>query len=255
MQFRQRMLALLVPAALSAMPFVSAARADLVLETETAQLGKQGTFATSAAVQMERERNGGYTYLTLNQFEYAITDRAEILVEPFFYEWSNPKDGPSFQGVGDLEITPSYMIVEEKKWIPALVAAFKVKVPMATNRNIGTGEFDYQPFLIVGKTYGPWVFNFNIGYDFVTSPNDEPLKDQWISDFSVEYIIRENWSVYFETFYNSSPARGEKETLSFAVATEYRLSDHWNVFVSLGDDTDGLITARTGFNYEIGFGK
>jgi hypothetical protein len=89
-------------------------RADLVLETETAELGKKGTFALSCGVQWEREKDGSKTVFTLNQFEYAITDRAEILIEPFFHEWDYPKGAKSFNGMGDLEVTPSYMVLLEK---------------------------------------------------------------------------------------------------------------------------------------------
>src|SRR5256885_4310702 len=96
-------------------------KGDLVLETETAQLGKQGEGLFSAAMQFERDKDGGTTVFTLNQFEYAITDRSEILIEPFFYEWDNPADGSRFGGVGDLEITPSYMVVQEQGFIPAIV--------------------------------------------------------------------------------------------------------------------------------------
>lgn len=90
--------------------------ADLVLETETAGLGKKGEGLLSAALQVEREKDGGTAYFTLNQFEYAITDRAEILIEPFFYEWDKPRNAPAFSGAGDLEITPSYMIVLDDRF-------------------------------------------------------------------------------------------------------------------------------------------
>ena len=76
--------------------------ADLVLETETAELGKKGDGLFSMAMQFEREKDGSTAIFTLNQFEYALSDRAEILIEPFFYEWDNPKDGKSFSGVGTL---------------------------------------------------------------------------------------------------------------------------------------------------------
>ena len=83
--------------------------ADLVLETETAELGVKGDALISAALQVERSKDGGLAYFTVNQYEYAITDRSEILIEPFFYEWDKPKHGPAYSGVGDLEITPSYI--------------------------------------------------------------------------------------------------------------------------------------------------
>ncbi len=47
------------------------ARADLVLETETAQLGKKSDQLVSTAVQFEREKDGSTTTFTLNQYEIA----------------------------------------------------------------------------------------------------------------------------------------------------------------------------------------
>ena len=234
--------------------FRPVAQADLVLETETAELGKQGTFATSAGVQFEKARDGSRTIFTLNQFEYAVTDRAEILVEPFFQEWDFPKGGDRFHDMGHLEITPSYMVVldDPKTWFPAIVLAFKLKVPTAHNPDIGTGKFDYLPYLIFGKTCGDWVFNANLGYNFITSPSDsEPLKNQFIYDFSVERKITEKWSVFAEVFANSSPAVGERGTFSGAIATEYKFTSHFNAFVSVGYDSDHLSNVRPGFNFEF----
>lgn len=227
--------------------------ADLVLETETAELGKQGDGLFSAAIQVERAKDGSTAYFTLNQFEYGVTDRAEILIEPFFYEWDRPKGGPSYSGVGDLEVTPSYMMVldDPNSWIPAAVAAFKLKVPTATNRDIGTGEFDYQPYIILGKTIGWWTCNANFGYDFVTSPAHEPLKNQFIYDFSIQTKLTEKLTVFAEVFDNSSPAKGESGTFAGAVAAEYEFNKNFNVFTSIGYDTDDVVTVRSGFNLEF----
>jgi hypothetical protein len=224
-------------------------RADTVLETETAELGKKGDMLISMSTQFEREKDGSRTAFTLTQFEVGLTDRAELLIEPFFFEWDNPKDGKSFHGMGDLEITPSYMIVLEKPYVPAVVLAFKLKIPTARNRDIGTGKYDYYPYVIFGKTIGKWVFNANFGYNFITSPSkDERLNNQFIYDFSVERKITDKWSVFAEVFANSSPATGSKGTFSGAIATEYSFHEHFNVFVSVGCDTDRLFNVRPGFN-------
>ncbi len=229
--------------------FAATTWADTVLETETAELGKKGEGLISNSVQFEREKDGSRTAFTLFQFEYALTDRAEILLEPFFQEWDNPKDGKSFHGAGDFEVTPSYMVVLEKQYVPAIVLAFKLKVPTARNRDIGTGKYDYLPYVIFGKTIGKWVFNANVGYNFITSPSkDEHLSNQFIYDFSVERKITDKWSVFAEVFANSSPAAGERGTFSGAVATEYQFNEHFNVFVSVGYDTDHLFNVRPGFN-------
>ncbi|MEO5915253.1 MAG: transporter [Luteolibacter sp.] len=227
--------------------------ADLVLETETAELGEKGDSLISAALQFERDKDGGTAYFTVNQYEYGITSRAEILIEPFFYEWDRPKDGPSYSGVGDLEITPSYMMVldDPNSWVPAAVAAFKLKVPTATNRDIGTGEFDYQPYIIIGKKIGPWICNWNIGYDFVTSTKTEDLKDQFIYDFSIQRNVTENLGLYAEVFGNTSAVSGENGTFGGAIAAEYKFNENWNVYTSLGYDTDKVMTLRSGFNFEF----
>ena len=226
--------------------------ADLVLETETAELGKKGDGLISAALQVERDKDGGLAYFTVNQFEYALSDRAEILIEPFFYEWDRPKNGPAYSGVGDLEITPSYMMMldDPHSWLPAALAAFKLKVPTATNRDIGTGKFDYQPYIILGKNIGPWIWNANIGYDFVTHLKGERLKDEFIYDLSVQRNITERLGLYAEIFSNSSPAFGEKGTFAGAIAAEYKFNEHFNVYTSLGYDTDNVTTLRSGFNIE-----
>lgn len=231
--------------------FAVSLHADTVLETETAELGKKGEGLVSNSVQFEKDKDGTRTAFTLTQFEYALTDRAEILIEPFFHEWQKPKGGKTFHGAGDLEITPSYMIVldQEKSWVPAVVLAFKLKVPTADNPDIGTGRFDYYPYVIVGKKFGHWLLNANLGYDFISSPAGEKLSNQVIYDLSVEREITDKWSVFAEIFGNTKPTVGEKGTFSGAVATEYKFTEHFNAFISVGYDTDRLFNFRPGFNF------
>ena len=47
---------------------ISTLHADLVLETETAELGKKGDWLISSALQYERERDGSETIFTLNHY-------------------------------------------------------------------------------------------------------------------------------------------------------------------------------------------
>jgi len=228
------------------------ARADLVLETETAELGRKGEGLVSSAVQFEKEKDGSTTTFTLNQFEYALSDRAEILIEPFFREFDRPRGEARFQGAGDLEITPSYMIRLETPRKPAVVLAFKLKVPTGSSPNISTGKYDYLPYVIFGKTRGPWVFNANLGYNFITAPaKDEPLKNQIIYDLSVERKLSPRLSVYAEAFANTSPALGQRGTFSTAIATEYHIKKRLNAFVSTGYDSGHLFNIRPGFNLEF----
>ena len=76
------------------------------------------------------------------------------MIEPFFHEWVWPKGESKTSGFGDLEITPSYIAILETEQVPAVAVAFKLKVPTASNPAIGTGEYDYYPYLIFGKHIG-----------------------------------------------------------------------------------------------------
>ena len=237
-----------LPAALLASAFFSAsARADTVLETETAELGTKGEWLISNSLQWERAP-GGRSQFTLFQYEYAFSDRAELLIEPFFQEWGQPKDGPHFHGAGDLEITPSYMVSLEGERAPAVVLALKIKVPTARNPEIGTQKYDYYPYVILGKHAGNWIFNANFGIDFVGRVDGEDLRNQGIWDFSAERVVSKKLSLYAEVFGNTSPAPGEKATVAGAVAMEYQVGPHFNWFVSTGYDSNQLFNIRPGFN-------
>ncbi len=227
--------------------YVLPAHADTVLETETAELGAQNEWLVSNSIQFEKGPDGRARF-TLFQYEYAISDRAEILIEPFFQEWVSPKGGEKFHGPGDLEITPSYMVSLEGDRAPAVVLALKVKVPTGKTPDIGTGKYDYFPYVILGKHYGDWTFNANIGVDFIGKVDGENLRDQGILALSAERKVSNKLSFYTEIFGNTSPAAGVRGTVAGAVAMEYQVSEHFNYFVSMGYDSDHLYNIRPGFN-------
>lgn len=87
--------------------------------------------------------------------------------------------------------------------------------------------------------------------DFIKSPHDQPLRDQYIWDFSAERRMTPKWSIYVEAFGNSRPAVLADSTVAGALATEYRFSNHINACVSVGYDTDQLLVVRPGFNIEF----
>lgn len=221
------------------------ARANTAIETETAELGKQGDIGNSNSLEIERAPDG-WAIGTVQQLEYAITDRSEILIEPFFQDWEFPNDEKSFHGIGDLELTPSYMFVVESTWVPALVAAFKLKVPMAQNRDIGSGKFDYYPYLIVGKKLGPYVTNFNVGVNFVTPPDGEggSMEKDLIWDAEIQRDLAD-FTVFAEVY----SSEDQDPTVSGAV--EYHFTKIVSAFVAGSYSRDKVAIVRPGFNLEF----
>ena len=221
------------------------AKADLVLETETARLGTKGTGTVGNAVQFEHNKDGS-TWLSLTAIEYAPTDRFEILLEPFFYEKQMPKDGEKVEGLGDTELTLSYLLSEETRLMPAFVVAGKVKAPTGQTPDISTGKYDYTGYLIFGKNIGGVDFNANLAYESFGSKPDEKINNQVIYALSADRNLTEDLSVYAEIFGNTKPSDTDPASFAGALATEYRLTKHVNAFVSVGYDTDNTETVRSG---------
>ena len=235
---RMSFLALALAGALS-----SPARANTAIETETAQIGAKHDFAFSQSLQLE-ETTEGDAMGTLTQFEYGITDRSEILIEPFFQEWQFPDGMASAHGLGDLEITPSYEVILERGWVPATLLAFKLKVPLGKVPDNSTGKFDYYPYLIFGQHTHGWTFNANLGVDFVTkAPDaDEPGHLQLIWDIEVERSFGGRCTGFLEAFTD------ESGVAAASTALQVELAEHFNVFVAASYDAEGTYILRPGFN-------
>lgn len=224
------------------------AHADLVLETETAQMGTQGHGNFSNALQYEKA-DDGKAVLTETQLEFAPTDHTEVLLEPFFYERLKPDTGGTESGVGDFEVTYSWMAIPENGAWPSLVLAQKVKLPTAKNRDIGTGKLDYQSYVIIGKTWGDVELNANFGYLWVGKTAADDLKNQWVADLSLDFPVAPKTTMFVETFGNTRPSQGEKMEGSVGVGLERQISKHVNLFVAAAEDNNKTTTARFGLNY------
>ncbi len=152
-------------------------------------------------------------------------------------------------GLGDLEITPSYMVILEGDWTPAVVTSFKIKVPTARDTDIGTGKFDYYPYLILGKHIGKLDLNANLGVDFFGQPDEGPHPDnQFIYDLAGQSLVTDHLQIIAEIFGNSAPSADEDGTFAGSIALEYEMGPHFNIFCAVGYDTGKLFNVRPGFN-------
>ena len=217
--------------------------ANTAIETETAQIGKKGDIGISQSVEYEKATDGTAAG-TLTQFEYGITDRSEILIEPFFHLWEFPDDGPRAEGRGDLEITPSYMVLLEKGWIPAILVATKIKVPTGSKEVGGTGKYDYFPYLIFGQHALGWTFNANLGVNFAAPPEGGAPDQTVVWDLETEREFgKVTW--FLETY------SAEDAVKTVSTALQYEFTEHFNAFLAVGYTIDDAIIVRPGINLEF----
>ncbi len=218
--------------------------ANTAIETETAQIGKKGDIAISQSIEFEQAEDGK-AIGTVTQFEYGMSDRAEILIEPFFHLWELPDDGPSEQGTGDLEITPSYMVAVEKGWSPALLLALKVKVPTGDKNVGGTHRFDYYPYIILGQHMGDWVLNANLGVNFAAPVEGGPGEKTVVWDLEIERELANKFTLFYEVY------SAEEKVVSASTAVQYEFGKHFNAFVALAYTEEHSTIIRPGVNFEF----
>jgi hypothetical protein len=118
-------------------------------------------------------------------FEYNFSEQLKLVLEPNYVNFSSKLAGvSSARGVDDTEVSLEYEFLPERRYRPALSLETLVKLPTASNRNIGTGKTDYALGLIAGKDLVFMDLDFNVLY---TYSGDRRLKD------SVEYSLAGEW--------------------------------------------------------------
>lgn len=188
---------------LVALLYPALAHAGLPLETESARFLKEGQLQFESTVEHQHSKEGTETDVPV-EVEYGVTDWLQFLVEPVLYTNISPKGGPAANGVGDLELTLFVQLYNETPYVPALALAGEVKVPTASNLQIGTGETDYSPYLVASKRFNNLDLSANLGYDILGSPKGTTLHNIIFYAASAEYTLDEKWQLVAEILGNTS---------------------------------------------------
>ena len=227
-------LALLVPA-----PFFTSlpVHAQQPLETETARPLKAGVFELQTSFEYQTSSDGTERAAPLG-FEYGITNRVSLLVEPVLYTSIRPKVGRSATGLGDLEATLSYLVVNERRKLPAMEIAGEIKAPTARNAIIGTGKTDFAAYLFASKRYGKFDTHANIGYTFVGKPAGSQLDNIINVAFAGEYFLNPRVDLVAEFLANTSSGTGEQNVLG-------------NLNLATPEAAAGELVGMVGFRYHF----
>ena len=181
-------------------------RADLSLETETARLLPPGHFELSMAGEYQGSRDGGEFALPL-ALEVGVLPRLELLIEPTPYVGIYPKGEKKIHGVGDIEVTTTFLAFEESDYLPAIAFAVEWKAPTARNLNIGTRKSDFAFYFITSKRFGPLDVHANVAYTIIGKPTGVNVKNTWALSLAGDYRLSPKWDVFAEVTYTTS-ARG-----------------------------------------------
>jgi hypothetical protein len=181
----------------------SIAWADLAMETETARILEPGHFEISTAFEFQTAPDGREYALPM-AIEVGVYRHLELLIEPVAVTSIQPKGGETATGIGDLETTVTYLIIEEKKYVPAFAIAAEVKFPTAGNRQIGSGEYDYRFYGVASKRLGDFDVHLNVGYNVIGSPPGVSTKNPIDVEAGVEWFVHPKFNVFAEINYIGS---------------------------------------------------
>lgn len=213
-------------------------------------MGDAGAFTLDTAAETEREP-GESGWKLESALQWQLSGRIQTLAELVPYESQSPDSGDAVSGFGDTEVTLSWLALEEDGAFPPLVLAAKVKLPTASNDEIGTGEFDFSGLFIVEKEIGELELAVELEYATFGSPSDEKLEDQVLYSLSAEYSLSDLLAVYVEVFGNSRPHVEESRTDAALLGAEIDVfsSEAIGPYLSFEFDTEEVGTARAGIEW------
>jgi hypothetical protein len=236
------------------------------LETETARLLPAGVFKVELTGEYQTSGDGTERAVPL-VFEYGLTPRTEIAVEPVFATSIHPKRGPSVSGAGDIEITITHLLLPEAGSAPAFAIAGEVKLPTAKNRQIGTGKTDLTAWAIASKRFGRLDVHGNLGYTIVGRPAGTRLKNVVSYAVAEELHVSPRFDFVGELIGNTSSTGDKAEGASGVPVisseapsgeTSVMAGVRWHispvVFVSMGlsYDNNHALLFRPGVTWRFG---
>lgn len=262
--------------------FGNYSRADLSLETETARILPPGHFELSGAFEFQTSRDGE-EYAVPLALEFGLIDRLELLIEPVPFISIHPNGGSTANGLGDTEVSLSYLVFKEMPNFPAIALAGEVKFPTARDKQIGSREFDYRIYGIASKRFGNVDLHFNVGYNFIGEPSGVSTRNPIDLELAAEWFINEKFDLFAEVTYigsslgssssNETPAARHRirasrevsdtgggtvitpeiagEEIVGSVGLRYHVNRNVDLFTSFSYDNNDDKLLRTGFSIKF----
>jgi hypothetical protein len=234
------------------------------LETETARLLPSHVLQAGGNFEFQTSSDGHETAIPF-AFEYGISNRLELMVEPVVYTSIHPAIGSAATGVGDLETTLTYLMRPESPGFPALAVAGELKIPTAKNQLIGSGQTDYAAYLIASKRVGRIDLHFNVGYTVVGNSATTTLDNIFNFAAAGVYQLGARTELFGEILANTSAAPGTSVTAIETSATPEAAAGQISGTLGLGRyvarslllsasvsyDNNGAVLFRPGFAFTV----
>ena len=199
---------------------------------------------------------------------YGLIENMEVFVViPYVYNWAS-EGGRSADagGLGDVNLTLKYRLVEETSCAPTVTALFATDFPTGKFKSSSPGDLDtdvagggsyvFTTGFNVSKYIAPFVVYANLWYSMPTSYDDHG--SQYPGDFvtvnlAAEYPIVDKWVALFELTSRWGGGRlfgpdtnvPHEALLSAIPGIEYMATEHFALALGLNVDLVGKNTDAT----------
>jgi hypothetical protein len=139
---------------------------------------------------------------------------------------AQPARSTTEDGVGDVLLRVSYIVLEEKDAIPEVAPYVKIKFPTADrDRGLGTGEFDETVGVDLSKRLVERLYGYlTLSYTFIGDPPGSNLRDSFGWSLGAAYAVLQPLSVFAFLDGATAIAPGQADPVEFRVGTEFRLT-------------------------------
>jgi hypothetical protein len=195
-----------------------------------------------------------------------------FVVIPYAQKWANNVNEPgsggnrsaTFGGLGDIDLTVKYRLVEEGKVMPTVTALFATDFPTGHFKNlnprflgtdaIGGGTYIFTTGLNLSKCLNPIVLYANFWYSMSTAFSLNSLgfdrvypRDFVTVNLAAEYVITKKWIALLEftNFWDGGRLIGHKANLppqalmSVLPGIEYMATDKFSLALGVNIDYAG----------------
>ena len=250
---------------------------DTAIPVEKGQFVVQPTFAYSFVndgfgnVLQRGSAGGNFQAFSMDwKFTYGLMDNMEVFVViPYAHNWARNVEeiGPEGEssansgGLGDINLTLKYRLVEESTCLPTVTALFATDFPTGKFKSVdphalntdvlGGGAYVFTPGFNFSKYIKPFIFYANVWYSMQTSYTDDGGA-QYPGDFvtanlAAEYPITEKWLALLEltSYWGGARLFGPKTNvpreslLSIVPGIEYMATDKFSVALGLNINVAG----------------
>ena len=204
------------------------------------------------------------------RFTYGPIENMEVFVMiPYIQKWANNVNNPvpegersaTFGGLGDIDLTVKYRLVEEGKVMPTVTALFATDFPTGHFRHlnprflltdaIGGGAYIFTTGFNVSKCLNPVILYGNFWYSMSPAYTREIgrlfPRDFVTVNLAAEYVITKKWIALLEftNFWDGGRLIGHKANvppqalMSFLPGIEYMATDKFSFAVGVNIDFAG----------------